>query len=564
LKEEKKVWAQMNLDFVEGRSRARVLFARSVSADGRMQTLSPDALEVGSPSEELSFFNPNRKVLSGVIPGVELGSIVEYAYEVETYNPEDLRLFFPGFYFQGAEPIAFSQVKVDLPKDAPFQYLTRQVPAGRKSEPVVEVIGARTIYTWALEEVPPYTPEPLMPPERDVVPFMEGTVFGSFEEVFGFQNALQQARIRLTPEIEAKTNELTRDSGSVSEKLARLYHWIQENIRYISIKGSLSSGLSGHTAGETFENRYGDCTDKAILFSTMCQVIGVESYPVILMTNDSGVGIAEIPTLDGNHCISEVVLDGQSFYVDTTAETYRYPYFRADDHGAIAVNAIRGDFKTIPVPKPADNRRHSCLAVVLNAQGDVSVKTHNTYTGTIEAGIRQFWRNVPEANRAARMAEYVNSISPGGRLAKFSLEHLDRLETPLSMTLEYVLPGHAVRARDLIYLRMPTLERDYPEVALETRRFPIHYMTTEERVLEIELALPRGYRPKWVPPPLVYSSPSLEYRAAYEVQGRTVRYREEFRRLQRVIPVEDYVPYRDALRGLAAFSQQEIFLNKEG
>lgn len=565
LKEEMKSWAQFAAGFTEGRSRVRVLEAKSIAPDGTVYTLPAEALRVGSPSEEMEFFNPSHKVVGGVIPGVEIGSIIEYIYEYDNYNPEDPRLFLPGYYFQSTEPVALSRVTVEIPDSLPFRHYTRHFPDPALSEPQVEREGKRVRYVWALRDMPPLVPEPQMPPQPDLTPRMEASIFSSFEEVYALQRDLQRSRMKLTPQIQAEVARITEGAETIDEKLARIYHWVQTNTRYISIKGSLGSGLSGHTAMETFENRYGDCTDKAILFATMCEAIGVTSYPIILSTNDNGVGVTEIPTIDGNHAISEVELpDGRRFYLDSTAQNFRYPYFRADDHGCIAVNAIRGDFNTIPVPPPEDNARHSVLEAELAASGDMTVRTRNEYTGTIEAGIRAFWKTVRDDERAYRMTEYVNSLSPGALLDDFTLSELADLNEPVRMGIDYRLPGHAIRAGKLMYLRMPSLERTFPEVALESRRFPIQYMTTEERTLSVHLTLPAGFRLKWAPPPLRIRTPHLEYDAVYEETATGVALKEVFRRLDRIIPVEAYAEYRDALRAIAAFTAKEIFVTEEG
>ena len=115
-----------------------------------------------------------------------------------------------------------------------------------------------------------------------------------------------------------------------------------------------------------------------------------------------------------------------------------------------------------------------------------------------------------------------------------------------------------------MYLKMPTLEREYREVALETRRYPIEYRTTEERILEIDLAVPPGFVARWLPPPLDIKNDYVEYDAKYEEADGKVLFRGVFQRLQREVPVEAYPEYRDALRASAAFTTQEIFLTDEG
>jgi hypothetical protein len=128
------------------------------------------------------------------------------------------------------------------------------------------------------------------------------------------------------------------------------------------------------------------------------------------------------------------------------------------------------------------------------------------------------------------------------------------------MTIDFTLPKHAIRAKDLMYLQMPTLERTYPEVALDSRRYPIQYMTTEERNLTINLKLPEGFRLKWAPPPLRFSTPHLEYEAVYKETDGVITLTKSFKRLGRIVPAEAYPEYRDALRAIAAFSTKEIFV----
>jgi hypothetical protein len=130
--------------------------------------------------------------------------------------------------------------------------------------------------------------------------------------------------------------------------------------------------------------------------------------------------------------------------------------------------------------------------------------------------------------------------------------------------MDYALPGHAVSAKKLMYMRMPTLERDFPEVALESRTFPIQYMTTEERVLEIDMALPVGYKTKWIPDPITIANPYIAYAAEYNEENGHVVFKETFQRLQRIVPAKDYAEYREALRRIAEFSKKEIFVTEKG
>ena len=141
----------------------------------------------------------------------------------------------------------------------------------------------------------------------------------------------------------------------MKEIAAALFHWIQKNIKYVSIKSSLSSSWTGHPAIETFENKYGDCTDLSILYSAMLNYAGITAYPVIVQTNDAGRLITEIPIPYGNHCITQIKFADKILFIDPTSETYRYPFLREDDNAVGFVNYITGEIGKTPLSPAKHN-----------------------------------------------------------------------------------------------------------------------------------------------------------------------------------------------------------------
>ena len=66
---------------------------------------------------------------------------------------------------------------------------------------------------------------------------------------------MQKERIAVTPKIRDVVAGITDPSAPLEDNVARLYHWVQKNIRYISVKSSLSSGWSGHPAASADNSR---------------------------------------------------------------------------------------------------------------------------------------------------------------------------------------------------------------------------------------------------------------------------------------------------------------------
>jgi transglutaminase-like putative cysteine protease len=268
---------------------------------------------------------------------VEIGDIVEYKYKEEIFNPWDKKIFTMGWFFGGSEPVIKSYVKTILPRDNYFNFIIKN----KEGVSVDSTLSESTkIFTFEKLNTLPPIEEPLMPVTEELVPFLRLSNQKNWDYIFNWYADFQKKRMKITEEIQQITDSITKGLNTHEEKTAALYHWIQRNIRYISIKGSASSGVSGHEASQTLQNGYGDCTDKAILLSTLLKAADIEAYPVYLHTYPGPRLIREIPSFWGNHAIVEIFPKGNKHYfLDPVSEYHRYPSFASMDHGTDAICA---------------------------------------------------------------------------------------------------------------------------------------------------------------------------------------------------------------------------------
>ncbi|HNV70595.1 MAG TPA: DUF3857 domain-containing protein, partial [Candidatus Ozemobacteraceae bacterium] len=120
-KEEALGVAQVGLGFDPVRQRIKVLYARSYSPDGEVSALSADQIKISKGSSSGEYFNQNQMV-GFTIPGAKVGCVIDYAYEIEEFNPFDKNLFQGSNYFQGQQPVVLSVMRVFFPKDTPLNY----------------------------------------------------------------------------------------------------------------------------------------------------------------------------------------------------------------------------------------------------------------------------------------------------------------------------------------------------------------------------------------------------------------------------------------------------------
>ena len=550
-KPEKLNAATVLIPFEEDLEKVKVLLARTIKPDGRVVNLEPREIRVTKASSGSVYFG-REKHLSFTLPEVSPGDVIEYIYEDYVFNPWDRKVFDPEWYFGGEDPVLHSEITIITPAGEKLKYVIKHDPDGKVKRAVDEGVEVNRYFFYA-DSVPQVVEEPLMPPVSTVVPSLHASNQENWDYIFDWYAAFQRERMEVTPEIKALADSLVSEAECEDDSIARIYHWVQRNIRYISIKGAAASGVSGHPAWETLRNGYGDCTDKSILFSALLRAVGIEAYPVYIETNDSGELIPEIPSFQGNHCITEVIKkDGTNLFLDATGTTSRYPSFWSADHGCWAVNALRRKIEKIPVPPPSSNLRSYRYVMELDSSGNLHVRYRSSYRGDWEDGVRWYWQHVRENEIGDRFREMLGDIAPDVELVSYKLNNLHDLSKPFSIELEYRIGNYLERAGDLFLLRLPEIEDRYkfPEVSLKRRKYDIFYGTSAMIKDEYVLRFPEKFRLEYLPGDTILKFRGDYFKLSTEMKSGEVTHRDVFFRPDARIKAEDYKEYRAFCRGI--------------
>ncbi len=552
--------SEVSLSFDPNRERVKILHARAYLPDGSIQTLAPDQIKISKGSSGSVFFDQYQQ-LSFTIPEVTVGSLVDYSYEIEEFNPFDRNLFQGRFYFQGSSPVGESVLRISVPHGKELHHVAFNTGKVASEPEKIEGVDS-VIYSWKFTDLPPVISEPSMPAFRDVVPSVYYSLHKDFTYVHNKLKPMFEKRFQLTDLVKAKVDELIEGAKDLNEKIARLYLFCQKEIRYISIKGNLASNQVGHPAEETLKNRYGDCTDKGMLLATMLKHIGVEAYPVGIRTNNAGRGVRDIAIFDDNHCITEIHLDGRIFYLDSTATDYRYPYFRSDDHDTNADNTMLGTRNQIPLPPPEDNAVHVTRLIELAADGTTRIDFETLQNGPSEAGFRESARNLKPEEYEKQIRQSVSALT-----ADYVLElatHTDPLDFSAAFKARsvYQLNRFATKSGKYMIFAIPYFELGFGEVSLENRRYDINYGTSRLRTEHVEIKIPEGFNVKYLPPALRIQSPYVEFEIIYDQQDNKVKISRKLVFPRRVVPVADYQTYKSDLEKIAHSSKQKIFLEE--
>ncbi len=549
----------------ENRYRKKIIMVRSIAPDGTVYELDRSTIKKSKLSREGAFYGRGTQY-SFTIPGVRVGSIIDYIYEYDTYNPYDRRMFFPGWYFGSEEPVMDSCYTVTVPKGYKMFWVYLNMPED-KCKPRVTTTADTVSWTWHTREMPGIIKEPDMPDLGDILPRLEGFPFdkGDWKYIVSWAGAKMKTRMESTKEIKDIVKKCTDGAATEEEKIAALYYFVQRDIGYVSIKGSTASGMFGHPAAHTLKNGYGDCIDKAILFATLLSEAGITAYPIWINTNDRATEITEYPTIGGNHAINEIHQGGRVYFLDATAEfaNYRFPFFRSDDHGVAAINPMLGTITPIPVPAPEMNARTTRADLEVLPNGGVNMSLTNTFTGDEEAGWRGWFEKADPERVRQWFQQFVNSNAPGSKIRSCNVENKADVSKPFRMTLDFLMPGYATRAGGLFIFNMPIYGFNFPEAGLEKRRYDLRYSTSLMRSHHYRIRIPDNFTVRFVPKPLEIKNPHASYSASYTVNGNSITFASTFKRKDRIIPAADYGEYRKFLQTVKTYSKGRVFLEEK-
>jgi hypothetical protein len=552
--------------YQKGSYESKIIMARSITPEGAVSYLNPSDISMTIPTQNLDFFSQRKeeKLIKAIIPNVRVGSIVDFEFEILEPSPEDKNQFYASWFFGGDKPVYRSRLYVTVPSEKEFYYALRNCNI---TPSVNEKDGYKT-YTFESGISGPIINEPYSLPTGELYPSVFGSLFKDQTYLSGWLSKFIKERMVANDEMKAIVDRIIKDSQAKTEeeKITVLYRYVQEQIKYRSIKTSLSSGFSGHPAAETLKNQYGDCIDKSILFATLLNIAGIEAYPVIVNTNDNpSVMYDKIGTITGNHAINEIHLKEKKdkiIYLDTTSTTYRYPSFRYDDQGIYAWNPILNTVNYIAPLDASYNTQVYKKEINLLYDGSGDIKNHIVYSGDIEAGIREYFAKISEGELKSTIRSIITRDYPGAILVASNNGDPADFNNNMFLDLHYKADNIAKVSNKYLILNIPVVY-DFDFISLKERKYPLKFPTTEGKTNYISIIIPNGFKIGGLPDKIKIDNPFFIYEAEYKIENNKIIFKDIFQRNACLIQPEDYKILKDDLVKVDYFIRTPIIFIKK-
>ncbi len=315
-------------------------------ADGQIEQLDPDDIHEATGQAPEGYSAPSQKIFS--LPHAEPGSILHVRVQ-RTQKHLELPHMFEEIPLNAEIPIVALKVEISVPEKSAFHFkFIQQVP----SDPVISKTNYGSTYLWQFQNIPAAPREPLSPGGDD--PVLAVSTFPDWATFADWYRRLIRESDAMTPELATQARDLVKEAKTDSDKIAAVTQFVT-NFRYVSIPLGVNS-YRPHAAANVLKNRYGDCKDKANLLNTLLKSLGYNASLVLVPR--FAQAYEDLPGFAFNHAISQVELNGQTMWIDSTDDVCRIGLLPPGDPGrkVLVVNDSANALTELPRPNAQDHR----------------------------------------------------------------------------------------------------------------------------------------------------------------------------------------------------------------
>lgn len=555
--------ADISIPFNASGQKVEGLVARTILPSGKVLVVQPSDIYTKAPFSDYAMYD-DAKMVTFSMPGIQDGAIIDYSYTLVNFKALMPNQYTDDWAFSdGGKPVVVSRLTVHAPSKVT---LHTQFHNASALKPVVTAANGQTTYTWAMRNVPDVDPEPMMPPMKDIIPWMQVSTIPSWQSVASWYETLAKPQMVCTPALHSLVVKLTAGKTTQEDKAKALFYWVEQNVRYVAVELG-ESAFKPHSAAEVYQNRYGDCKDMASLLVTMLHDAGITDAEDVLIGagNTDAVEPDIASTMAFDHCIARADLDGKPYWFDCTAEVCPFGSIPGADRGANVLVVYpdgTGKFAVVPRATPDDNVSLNHLAITLHPDGGADCKSELIANGDAEMAMRAAFKEVKPNMMVDVMRSIVNRDAPNATLEDYKISDLQDRDTPFHMSYSYDAPVWAQCTGNLMIITPAQVSGLSNSFSEPTRRYPIYSNGNASYQSTMSLTVPQGYTIDDKPANAELTLPFGTFTRTVTVTGQTIDITMQFDSVPCQVPASDYQKVKAQAEQLRQLAVEPLVLKK--
>ncbi|HEV3037854.1 MAG TPA: DUF3857 domain-containing protein [Candidatus Angelobacter sp.] len=548
-KESGKKYGTVEIPYVEKEIEVEQIQARTIAPDGKPTEF------IGAVYDKVIAKTRRFTVTakSFTLPNVEVGSIIEYAYNLHIHqsvpdvfkNPFKYRI--DGAY---AWPASEWSVQQDLFARR-MHFVLHAYSNGTRLE--IQSVGLTAnlgkpqtqqdgTVLWDIENVPAFHHEDHAPPEEMlksrvevfyvVGPMMSNesywTTYGR-REGQGYQKFFSKSKI-----VQEEAARLVAGIDSSEAKLRKLYDRVQQ-LRFIGLERArtekereMENLKPNKTAEDVLTRGYAFSNEADLVFVALAREAGFTAYPVKAANRDRRFFLENIFNYRQlTAMLVEVQAGTKTYYLDPATKHCPFgllPWEEGDTMG-VRLDELNSRLIAIPGAKSADAvlERHSTLK--MDNDGNLQGKLDVTFRGQEALSRRLVAVPKDEAGRRKELEDEVKKWLPQNAVIKLStVSDWEGSETPLQAAFDIEVPNFASQAGGRMLVPAILFHTGWEKSFTSSKReHPIYLDYGYQESDEVTLELPGNVTVERAPAPQGLKEKFGSYQFSAELQGSNLK-----------------------------------------
>lgn len=538
----------LNFPYASGTSTFQVIYVRVLKPDGRtVQTPAENVLDMPTEITRQAPFYSDLKDEQIAVKGLEIGDTLEYQCRTQVTKPIDPGQFWFSYDFFEAGVILDEELQLSVPRNREV------ILKSPKVQPTATDQGAHRVYSWKTAQLQRKSDEKTTdtPDPEEKRSSVRITTFRSWDEVGQWFRSLAAPRAAVTPEIQAKADELSRGAKTDSDKIQAIYNFVSTKFRYIGV--SLGIGrYQPHAAADVLTNDYGDCKDKHTLFAALLAAENIKAYPALI--NSAKKVDPDFPSPEQfNHVITALPQEKGFLFLDTTPEVAPLSFLLAGlrDKKALVIPDT-GLVQLIQTPADPPFKSFFTFQTdgTLDDAGTFDGKMQMSLRGDQEILYRLAFRQAGQPQWKDVMQNIVATLGYGGKVQDVMVASPDKTDEPFQLSYTYERKEYGDWAHRQIISPLPFLFLPAVSADADKNSKPIKLGSPKDFSLKGSIKLPPKSDPR-VPSAVSLHEAFGEYQSTYSASDGVLHFERHLTTLAREISPAQIEAYRKFQKAIA-------------
>jgi Flp pilus assembly protein TadD len=505
------VFGQLVFGYSTANEDLKIDYVRVRTPDGQVletpssstQDFAPDVLR------EAPMYSDYRQRHVSVV-GMRPGVVLEY-HIVTTVKPLAQGEFWYEYSFPENYALTDGTLQIDVPKSREIKLKSPDHNFETRDD------GDRRIYTWSVKNFVPDRKKQ-RDVEEDDTPDVQLSSFTSWQQIASWYAKLQSERAAPNELVKEKADDLTRGATTPEEKARRLYDFVAQNIRYVSLSFGVGR-FQPHAASEVLQDGYGDCKDKHTLLQAMLAAEGIRSYPVLINSNRKLDPDVPSPA-QFDHLITAAKLGENLTWLDATAEVAPFgliSYELRNKQAVIASDDSFAGLRRTSSDSPVKNLMKLNLDVKLSELGALDANVDLTATGDTGWPLRAAFREVPQTNWPRLLDLFNRGWGLQGDVSEVKVDAIGETTKPFHVSYRLRKADYFRVPSSLNFQLLPPISGErVPRASKKHAGEPIDVGPAEERVYHLHAEFPPNFSVH-VPADVSVARDYGEYSSSYKL-----------------------------------------------